>query len=105
MELLRELFNLVDLKEAAYPAGSSSPRQQTLGMVPLTSFISIAMTERAKKMKSASDTKITIEVPKPRAKRVNDILRSKRGGRHYDQKSDYNRAKNNQRERTVEEFI
>lgn len=49
--------------------------------------------------------KIVVDVPKPRGKHVNDVLRSKRGGRHHDAKSDYNRAKTKAREHGVEEFL
>lgn len=40
-------------------------------------------------------TRSTISIPttKPRAKDVNDTLRSKRGGKHYSPKTDYVRAK------------
>lgn len=36
---------------------------------------------------------IVVEVSKPRAKQVNDVLLSKHGGRHFDPKKDYKRAK------------
>jgi hypothetical protein len=50
---------------------------------------------------------INVDVLKPRNKHVNDILRSKKGGRHHDRKSDFKRAKqkSDAHERGVEEFI
>lgn len=36
---------------------------------------------------------IIIEPPKPRNKQLNDILRTRKGGTHYDPKGDYVRAK------------
>lgn len=39
------------------------------------------------------DDKIVVPSTKPRAKAVNDTLRSKKGARHYNAKTDYVRAK------------
>lgn len=45
-----------------------------------------------------TENKIKVELPKPRNKQGNDILRSKRGGRHFDKRKDYDRAKEKQKQ-------
>lgn len=40
-----------------------------------------------------------MELPKPRNKQVNDVLRSKKGGRHFDAKVDYKRSKEKEKVR------
>lgn len=44
-------------------------------------------------MSKKNDNIIKLEPLKPRNKHLNDVLRSRKGGVHYDEKSDYNRAK------------
>jgi hypothetical protein len=37
--------------------------------------------------------KITLDPLKPRNKHLNDVLRARKSGAHYDARNDYNRAK------------
>lgn len=43
--------------------------------------------------------KITVELPKPRNKQLNDVLRTRKGGRMQDKRKDYDRNKEKQKAR------
>lgn len=110
MDLLRELFEINKATALLEAKKRKKEKRETgvpaLGMVPVTSFVgNMVMSGDGEAMSEGKKSaKIVVDVPKPRGKHVNDVLRSKKGGRHHDHKSDFNRAKQ-KRERGVEEFI
>jgi hypothetical protein len=53
----------------------------------------------AKQLTESKDDTVDAKLPKPRNKHVNDVLKSKKGGRHYDPKSDYKRSKEKEKVR------
>lgn len=48
-------------------------------------------------LSEADENKMKIDQPKPRGKQVNDVLRTRKGGRHFDKRKDYDRAKEKQK--------
>lgn len=101
MDLLKELFDIARVQELAVSKGKKKKqkdggRAPTLGMVPVASFVAgnTVMSGNGETMSESkkNDMKIKVDVQKPRGKHVNDVLRSKRGGRmksatDYDRRS------------------
>ncbi len=105
MELLRELFEIIKAEQLhegkKRKKDKRDARVPALGMVPMTSFV--GGTVLSGDGETMSEGKKQDKAPKPRDKRTNDILRSKKGGPHFDKKKDFKRSL--ERERTREEFM
>lgn len=76
-----------------------------VGMRPIKSFVAgnMVMSNRSDgdgddcededDVKEAHDMKLKLVTLKPRNQQLHNVLGTRKGGRHYDAKSDYNRAK------------
>lgn len=80
MELLKELFSLYK-EQAPTKKEGDEKRPFALGMVPVTSFVGNATKNSDAVNEGKKNTTVKVDVPKPRAKQVNDVLRSRKGGR------------------------
>jgi hypothetical protein len=87
MELLKELFSITKvqaLDEAKGKKKKDVRRPLALSMVPLTSFVAgnTVMSGNGDTMSEGKKSMtVKVDVQKPRGKHVNDILRSRKGGR------------------------
>lgn len=86
MELLKELFSITkdqSLVEAKGKKKKKDKRPFALGMVPLTSFVgnTVMSGEGDAMSEGKKNMTVKVDVPKPRGKQVNDVLRSRKGGR------------------------
>lgn len=98
MQFIKELYTLVKQ--------STKPSTLNVGIVPIASFVNgntvlskDTTDDENEDGDAVSEQKhentLSIEVPKPRSKHLNDLMAAKKnaGGRHFDQKKDYSRAK------------
>lgn len=94
MEFLKELL---DLNKAEQPAKKKEKKDTGphLKMVKLPSFVAGNMV-----MREGKET-VKVAAPKARNKHLNDVLKGRKGGRHYDARADYVRAKEKQKTRNA----
>lgn len=105
MELLKELF---DIYASIAEAKSDKKKEKTpaLKMKKVTSFVAgnMVMSGNGEAMSEAKKSAtIVVKAPAPRNKQLNDVLSTRKGGRHYDPKSDYVRAKEKHKARRMDE--
>lgn len=102
MQFLKELMHIAAkqarIDEAKKPKKATDGKLPVaLGMVKIPSFISgnMVMSDDDENDDPVEEGKesIKVDVPKARNKRLNDVLSTRKGGRHYDAKKDYVRAK------------
>lgn len=102
MEFLKELMHIAAkaarIDEAKKPKKATDGKMPAaLGMVKIPSFVSgnMVMSDDDENDDPVAEGKesIKVAIPKARNKRLSDVLGSRKGGRHYDPKKDYVRAK------------
>lgn len=87
MELLKELFQIIKADQLHEGKKRKKEKRDSrvpaLGMVPLTSFVAgnTVMSGEGEAMSEGKKQSMQLKAPKPRNKQVNDVLRSKKGGR------------------------
>lgn len=106
MEFLKELMSMTSDKPLNEAKKDKPAKSGPLKLLPLKPFSAgnMVMSHRSDEDEDPpveeSDSKMkTPKVPKPRNQHVNDVLMSRKGGRMYDAKRDYVRAKVKQEER------
>lgn len=101
MELLKELFDIYKVKKNKK---NKDGKKTALGMVPVASFVgNTVMSGEGEAMSESKKMTVKIAAPKPRNKQVNDVLRSKKGGRMKSPKDfDRNAAKRDTRNAMME---
>lgn len=93
MQFLKELLDLYKLVDLEQGKKDNGPH---LKMTKLSSFVTGDTVREGKET-------VKVEVPKPRNKQLNDTLKGRKGGRHYDARSDYVRAKEKHKARNMME--
>lgn len=92
MEFIKELFALTEAKKKDLHRGGMMPIASFVGNTVLSKDTTHGEDEDEEVVAEKSNT-MKVELPKARNKQVNDVLRAKKGGRMFDEKKDFSRAK------------